>query len=100
MTLTKAKAKAKCNNYTRQNHKVKHNYYNRTNDFMERRDSGSHRWMSCPLHLGPYALGKRFWRALDAYRRDHGMVDEGNYSLWEYTLEYTKGKFGWLCQLW
>ena len=28
------------------------------------------------------------------------MVDKGNYSLWEYTLEYTQGKFGWLYQLW
>ncbi|XP_024043068.1 ankyrin repeat-containing protein NPR4 [Citrus clementina] len=34
-------------------------------------------------------LGKRSWRALDAYSGDHGKVDKGNYSLWEYTLEYT-----------
>ena len=42
---------------------------------MEMRDSGSHRQMSCPLHLGLYALGKRFWKALDTYSGDHGKVD-------------------------
>ena len=61
---------------------------------MESGDSCSRLQRSFRSHLGPYhqsedAFGRKFWRALDAYRRDHGMVDKGNYSLREYTLEYT-----------
>ena len=69
---------------------------------MEIGDSCSRLQRSFLSHMGCQGcfLGKRSWRALDAYRRDHGKVDKGNYSLWEYTLEYTEGKFGWLCQLW
>ncbi|KAH9668982.1 hypothetical protein KPL70_021604 [Citrus sinensis] len=52
---------------------------NKTNNFMESGDSCTRLRMSFRSHLGPYhqsedAFGRKFWRALDAYRRDHGMI--------------------------
>ncbi len=108
MTLTKAKAKANSNNYTRQNHKVKHNYHNKTNYFMESGDSCSRLRMSFQFHLGQnhqseVTSGKKFWRALDAYRRDHGKVDKGNLfgsRAWRVMTGTWGWASGWLCQLW
>lgn len=78
---TRQTTKTSLNNYTGQNHKVEHNYYNKTNYFMESGDSCSRLRMSFLFHLGQChgcILGKKFWRALDAYSGDHGNVDKGN----------------------
>ena len=48
---------------------------------MESEDSCSRLQMSCWFHRGQchgWILGKRFWRALDAYSRDHGKGDKDN----------------------
>ena len=71
---------------------------NKTNDFMESRDSCSRLRMSFLFHLGQYhgwILGKRFWRALDAYSGDYGKVDKGNlFGILAWVI------FEWLYQLW
>ena len=100
----KRKVKANLNNYTRQNHKVEHNYYNKTNYFigrnktnyiMESGDSCSRLRMSSLFHLGQchgWIFGKRLWRALDAYSGDHGKVDKGNlFGILTWVM------FEWLC---
>ena len=73
--------KANFNNYTRHKHKVKHNDYNKTNYFMESEDSCSRLQMSCWFHRDQCherLVGKKFWRALDAYSGDHDKVDKSN----------------------
>ena len=68
---------------------------------MESGDSCSRLRRNFLLHLGQYhqsddAFEKSFWRALDAYRRDHSKVGKGNYCL----LGDALVRFGWFCQLW
>ena len=108
MTLTKVKLKVKANvnNYTRQKHKVKHNYYNKTNYFIESGDSCSRLQRSCRFHRGQCherLVRKRFWRALDAYSGDHGKVDKGSLfgiPIWGVMTGTWGLAFGWPCQFW
>ena len=65
---------------------------------MESRDSCNRLRMSFQFHLGQchgWILGKRFWRAWDAYIGDHGKVDKGNlFGILAWV------RFEWLYQLW
>ena len=72
---------------------------------MESGDSCSRLRMSFQFHMGQCHgcfLGKRFWRALDAYNGDHGKVDKGNLfgiRVWRVMAETWGLASEWLCQL-